>query len=457
MTFDLASPRVIHVLGASGPGMGAIARILAQMGNQVSGCDVRDTEDLRGLARDGVVVSVGNAIDHVAAVEAIAYSSVISSEHPEIAAARQRGVATLVRADMLAAICATRQAIGVAGTHGKTTTSGILATILVACHREPSFVIGGEVPGLGANAHWGNGQHLVVEADESDSTHLRLPLQAAIVTNVDVDHLDNFGSFDGIVDSFAQFVRGVSGPVVLCADDPICASLVSQNATTYGFDNGDVRARDVRMFEMHSEFSVVIDGETFAATVRQPGRHNVLNALAAVTMATRLGVPAADAVAALQQFAGVSRRFDVRGECDGIRFIDDYAHLPAEIAAALAAARLGADNSRRVVAVFQPNRFHRIAQMADAYADCFADADLVVITDIYASGTEPIAGVTGKRVVDAVRRAHPELTVEWCAERDALATFVNSVLRSGDICVSMGCGDIAQLPDEVMSIRQATS
>ena len=458
MTFDLTCPRTIHVLGASGPGMGAIARILAQMGNHVSGCDVRDTDGLRGLAVDGVALSVGNAVDHVANVEAMTYSSVIPIDHPEIAVARQRGIATLVRADMLAAICATRRSIGVAGTHGKTTTSGLLATILVACQKDPSFVIGGDVPGLGANAHWGSGEYLVVEADESDSTHLRLPLQGAIVTNVDVDHLDNFGSFDGIVDSFAQFVRGVSGPVVLCADDPGCAAIRSQvNATTYGIERGDVRARDVRLFDTHSEFFVTIDGVRYPATLRQPGRHNVLNALAAVTMATRLGVPAADAVLALQQFSGVTRRFDMRGECDGIRFIDDYAHLPAEIAAALAAARLGEGRARRIVAVFQPNRFHRIAQMAEAYADCFVDADLVVVTDIYASGTEPIAGVSGMRVVDAVRHAHPESRVEWCAERGDLASFVNDLLRPGDICVSMGCGDIALLPDEMLAIRQATA
>lgn len=456
MMFDLASPRVIHVLGASGPGMGAIARILAQMGNQVSACDVRDTEGFRGLGSDGVTVFLGNAVDHVSNVEALTYSSVITPDHPEIATARQQGIATLVRADMLAAICATRQAIGVAGTHGKTTTSGLLATILVACHHDPSYVIGGEVTGLGANAHWGSGDYLVVEADESDSTHLRLPLQGAIVTNIDVDHLDNFGTFDGIVESFVQFVRGVAGPVVLCADDPGCVSIAPQvNATTYGIESGDVRARDLRLFDSYSEFSISIDGATYPATVRQAGRHNVLNALGAVTMATRVGVPAADAVAAVQQFSGVTRRFDVRGECDGIRFIDDYAHLPAEIAAALAAARLG--QSRRVVAVFQPNRFHRIAQMADSYADCFVDADLVVVTDIYASGTEPIAGVSGMRVVDAVRHAHPESRVEWCAERGDLASFVNDLLRPGDICVSMGCGDIALLPDEMLAIRQATA
>ena len=455
MTFDLSVPRSVHVLGASGPGMGAIARILARMGHQVSGCDVRDTEALRGLAMDGVAVSVGNDISHTADVEAVTYSSVIAPTHPEIAAARERGVTTLVRADMLAAICATRKSIGVAGTHGKTTTSAILATILVASGHDPSYVIGGDVPGLGNNASWGAGAFLVVEADESDSPHLRLPLWGAIVTNIDIDHLDNFGSFDGIVASFAEFVRNVSGPVVLCADDPTCAALaVHAGVTTYGLDAGDVRAGDVRLFKSQSEFVVQIDGEVHAATLRQPGRHNVLNALAAVTMATRLGVSAAEAVAAVQHFSGVARRFDVRGEHHGIRYIDDYAHLPAEIAAALATARVGVGQTSRVVAVFQPNRFHRIAQMAEAYADCFVDADLAIITDIYASGTEPIAGVTGQLVVDAVRRAHPGKNVEWCADRAALASFVNDRLLAGDVCVSMGCGDIATLPDEVMAMRK---
>ncbi len=454
MSFDLTSPRSVHVLGASGPGMGAIARVLARMGHHVSACDVRDTPALRGLASDGVVVSVGNAIVHLDGVEAITYSSVIPDSHPEIVAARERGAYALIRADMLAAICATRLTVAVAGTHGKTTTSAMLATILVECGQDPGYVIGGDVPALGSNAHWGSGKYLVVEADESDSTHVQLPVFGAILTSIDVDHLDNFGSFEGIVASFTQFVRGVPGPRVLCAEDAACAALAHEvGAITYGINCGDVQAVDMQLFETHCAFDVHIGNEILPATLHQRGRHNVLNALAAVTMATCLGVPASEAVSALRRFSGVSRRFEVRGEIDGIRFVDDYAHLPAEISASLAAARVGQIAASRVVAVFQPNRFHRIEQMATAYAECFTDADLVVITDIYASGTTPIAGVTGQLIVDAVRRAHPNANVEWCASRDALGAFVGNLLRSGDVCVSMGCGDIASLPDEIMTYR----
>jgi len=458
MSFNLADPRVIHVLGASGSGMGAIARILARMGNHVTGCDLQDTAALRGLEADGVGICVGNSIDHANAIDAITYSSAIPNSHTEIVAARENGAETLVRADMLASICARRKSIGVAGTHGKTTTSAILATILVECGHDPGFVIGGEIPALGTNAHWGEGEFLVVEADESDSTHLRLPLFGAIITNIDVDHLDNFGTFEDIVKSFNEFARRIDGPVVLCAEDLTCVSLAAEvDATTYGIECGDIQAVDVRMSESGSSFGVLVDGAVHQATLHQRGRHNVLNALAAMSMAMRLGVSMAEAVTALNRFTGVTRRFELRGEVDGIRFVDDYAHLPAEISASLAAARVEGSQVGRVVAVFQPNRFHRIAQMADSYADCFGDADLVVITDIFASGTPPIAGVTGKLVVDAVLRAHPEGAVQWCGSRSALAAFVNARLQPGDVCISMGCGDIASLPDELLAIRMGAS
>jgi UDP-N-acetylmuramate--alanine ligase len=452
MTFDLSVPRRIHVLGASGPGMGAIARILARMGHRVSGCDVRDTAALRGLADDGVAVLVGNDPGHVDGVDAVTHSSVIPTTHSEIEAIRATGGAALVRADMLAAICSTRSAIGVAGTHGKTTTSALLASILVTAGVDPGWVIGGDVPTLGSNAHWGDGEFLVVEADESDSTHLRLPLAGAIVTNVDVDHLDNFGSFEGVVASFATFVEGVHGPVVLCAEDPTCAALASRtNATTFGIGVGDVQADGLCPEGLGSSFEVSVDGRTHRATIALPGRHNVLNALAALAMAVRLGVPAAVAIEGLAQFGGVSRRFDVKGDVGGVVFVDDYAHLPAEIAATLAAARVGLEPRGRLVAVFQPNRYHRIAAMAADYAGCFGDADVVVIADIYGSGTEKIPGVSGRLVADSV--AATGAVVHWCEERGALASFVDTLLRDGDVCVSMGCGDIESLPDEIMGMR----
>ena len=430
--------------------MGAIARILARMGHEVSGCDVRDTPALRRLTDEGVTVRVGNDVTHVDGIDAITYSSVIAPSHPEIDAARRRGASTLVRADMLASICASRSAVGVAGTHGKTTTSAMLASILVAGGADPGWLIGGDVPTLGANAHWGAGEFLVVEADESDSTHLQLPLDAAIVTNVDVDHLDNFGSFDGVVDSFRAFVAKVSGPVVLNAEDDTCVTLARQvESVTFGIGTGDVRAEDVRLDGLGSTFDVRLDGEVHRVSLAQPGRHNILNALAALAMAVRLGVPIVKAVAALARFGGVSRRFDPKGTVDGIAFVDDYAHLPAEIAATLAAARIGLGPQGRLVAVFQPNRYHRIAAMADEYAGCFRDADLVVVTDIYGSGTVPISGVSGRLVADAV--AGTGVQVMWCEQRGDLATFVSALLRSGDMCVSMGCGDIESLPGEIMA------
>jgi len=444
------SVRSFHVVGAGGPGMSALARLIHGMGYVVSGCDTKASDATVRLQRDGVVVQVGNDDAHVSDVDFVTHSSAISPDHHELRAARSRGARVLTRGEALAMVCHARPSIGVAGTHGKTTTTAMLSSILIACGKDPSYLIGGETSLPGSNAHWGGGEVLVVEADESDSTHLVLPLSAAVVTNVDVDHLDNFGSFDEIMLSFQRFVAQVDGPVVVGFDDPGARSLVAaSNAVGFGIEGGEYRASDIDLLPGRIEFALGHGSARHRVAVGQRGIHNVRNALGALAIAHRWGVDLSDACMALADFRGVSRRFDVRGSVNGTTFVDDYAHLPAEIAATLAVARAEKGDGR-VVAVFQPNRFNRMDKMSGDYRDAFVDADVTLITEIYASGTVPIAGVSGSQVVDAIRAAHPRADVRWCPTRDSLIDAVIDVVEAGDLCVSMGCGDVELLPGEVM-------
>ena len=463
--FDLSKPRRIHVVGIGGPGMNAIAQVLCEMGHQVTGSDIHESEVLDRLRALGVGIIVGHDAKAVQDCDVVTASTAIPATNIELVAAVDQSVPVLSRAQMLSAICALKQSVAVAGTHGKTTTSAMLMHILATAGLQPSFVIGGDVHGLDLGAGWRNGQHLVVEADESDSTHLALPLFGTILTNVDVDHLDHFATFEKIVESFEQYVKKIDGPIVMCADDAVCAKIAATQACrTYGMGvAADVRAVNVVLADGGSRFGIEVRQSGTSApqvligSVQLPlrGEHNVLNATAALTMAMELGVEFEVASQALNSFRGVARRFDMRGIDDGVTFVDDYAHLPNEIIAVLRGARDATDKWGRVVAVFQPNRFNRMSVMSGAYADAFGDADVVVITDIYSSGTTPIPGVTGKLVVDAIENNHPDKKVEWIAQRDDLVSFLASALTSGDLCISMGCGDVAQLPDEVMSLRQS--
>lgn len=460
MTIDLGSGsrRRLHVVGVGGPGMSAIAIVLAQMGHDVTGSDIRETEVLRGVREAGVRVVIGHDARLVADREAVTFSSAIPRDNIELVAARSAGLLVLTRAEMLASICARASAVGVAGTHGKTTTSSLLRAMYSSSGTDVSFIIGGDVRDVGSGAAWTGSDRLVVEADESDGTHLLLPLDAAIVTNVDVDHLDHFETFENIASSFSEFVAGVRGPTVLCADDPVLRRIARPTSTTYGTADADVDAdvvwSDVSAGSGRTTFRV--HGATFGSrTVSIPlrGLHNVSNTTGALALASATGVDIDRAIESIEHFAGVGRRFDVIGSADGATFVDDYAHLPREIAAVLAAAR---DEWSRVVAVFQPNRFNRMAVMSEEYADSFVDADLVIVTDIYSSGTRPIEGVTGELVVDAIRRRHPRAEVRWVPRRSDLAGAVDALVEPGDVCISMGCGDIETLPREILALRHGS-
>jgi UDP-N-acetylmuramate--alanine ligase len=455
---DLSIPHRLHVVGVGGPGMSAIAIALAEMGHDVSGSDLREHPVLDRVRAANVDVTIGHDRGLVHGVDAVTASSAIPERNIELDEARSTGIAVLRRAAMLGSMCAQAKSLAVAGTHGKTTTTSMLMLMLAQGGLRPSFIIGGDVSDLGTGAQWTGGQYLVVEADESDGTHLELPLHGTILTNVEVDHLDHYGSFDAIVDSFDRYLGQVPGPKVVCGDDEVASRLAaSHDAVTYGRSAGvDVRAVDVRAANGAFVFGVERYG-AMIGTIELPmrGIHNVVNATGAIALALEIDVEFDHVRTALAKFGGVARRFDVRGIDGGATFVDDYAHLPSEISAVLAATRHSGEDWRRVVAVFQPNRYNRIAEIWPEYGAAFDDADLVVLTDIYGSGTTPIPGVTGKLIVNAVTETDPAKRVVWLPRRDDLVEFVAREARDGDIVVSMGCGDIATLPSEVLDARSS--
>ncbi len=450
---DLSEPQHIHVVGVGGAGMSAIAEVLMAMGHRVSGSDAAASPALERLRGLGVVASVGHDAGHLGpAVDAVAVSTAIPADNPEVRAAWARGIPVVRRADVLAAMTRLRRTIAVAGTHGKTTTSALLSCALTAAGLEPSFVVGGVLAGFGTGARWGSGEWLVVEADESDGTFLDLDAEVAVVTSVEPDHLEHYGGFDPLVDAFRLFLAVAGGGRLVCADDPLAAKLAGEvGASTYGFDAGaGLRIDGYEPGRGATSFTLWRDGvELGPVAVPLPGRHNARNATAAIGAALRAGAAFEDAAAGVAGFAGVGRRAQVRGERAGVTYVDDYAHLPGEVAPTLAAAREGGWG--RVVCVFQPHRYSRTEALWADFADAFADADVLVVTELYAAGEAPRAGVTGRLVADAVRDAHPSARVEWVPERAGLVEFLRRELRAGDLCLTLGAGDLTTLPDELLA------
>ncbi|MBW3547875.1 MAG: UDP-N-acetylmuramate--L-alanine ligase [Actinobacteria bacterium] len=450
---DLTIPRRVHVVGVGGSGMGPIATILAAMGHFVSGSDLAASPRLDRLRSLGVTVHVGHAAEHVAGVDVVVVSTAVPSDNAEVVAARAAGIAVARRAEALAALCATRRTLAVGGTHGKTTTTAMLAVVLREAGLRPSFLVGGEVTGLGESATWDEGEWFVVEADESDGTFLELGADAVIVTSVEPDHLEHYGSFDALREAFAGFVVSAPGPKVVCADDPGAAELAGlSDCLTYGSAPGArYRIVDPELGGRRSAFTLVGDGERLGRIeLGVPGLHNVSDATAAAVTAMAIGVPFEDVVLGLGRFSGVARRFEWRGEAGGVTFVDSYDHLPTEVRAALAAARAG--GWRRVVCVFQPHRYTRTAALAGEFASAFDEADVLAVTDVYAAGQPPMPGVTGKLIVDAVLDARPHRRVAWLPGRPELLAWLRSELRPGDLCLTLGAGDLTTVPDQLLAM-----
>ena len=451
---SLASARLIHVVGVGGPGMSAIASALVGMGHSVSGSDVVESAVLDRLRSEGVVVFVGHSADNLAAAtDFIAVSTAIPEDNLEVLTARALAIPVVRRTSLLPAMASERRTIAVTGTHGKTTTSSMLALVLLEAGLDPSFLIGGEISQLGINAKWSEGEWFVLEADESDGSGFTIDHEALIVTNIEADHLEYHGSFENLRAAFESFISETRGPVVLCADDPETAAIArGTSAITYGqSEDATVRMLNIRSSRSGIDFDVVQHGELLGHIhLPVPGTHNALNACAVIALALELGVTFSACSSALKNFGGVRRRFENRGEARGVVFVDDYAHLPTEIEAAISAGRDG--NWRRVVAVFQPHRYSRTQSLWREYADAFVDADVLVLTGIYAAGEAPRDGVTGQLIADAVIDAHPEQEVLYIADRSELAQVLAKELREGDVCLSLGAGDITNLADEVLSL-----
>ncbi|MFP5326429.1 MAG: UDP-N-acetylmuramate--L-alanine ligase [Acidimicrobiia bacterium] len=448
---DLSRPQHVHLVGIGGAGMSAYATVLAALGHAVSGSDLKESPTLDRLRAQGVEVTVGHAAENLGDVDAVAVSTAIRATNPEVVEAHRRGLPVLRRAELLAAITATRRTVAVSGTHGKTTTSSMLALVLVEAGMRPSFIVGGDVNEIGSGAAWSEGEWLVVEADESDGTFVELNAEAVVVTSVEPDHLDFYGTPAAIEEAFARFLAA-PGPKVVSADEPTAARLGrAAGAVTYGWsENSDYRIVDVSHGRSAVAFGIAHEGETLGRIeLPVPGLHNAQNATAATVMALLLGAEFHAAASALARFGGVARRFQFRGEANGVTFVDDYAHNPGKVAAVLAAARVG--GWRRVVCVFQPHLFSRTADLAAAFGSAFQDADLVVITDIYGAREEPRPGVTGKLIVDAIAEADPGRRVVWLPRHGDLVRVVPTLLRPGDLCLVAGAGDITQLPDELLA------
>lgn len=452
---DLAQPRRVHVVGVGGPGMAPLSVLLAGTGHHVTGSDMNESDNLDVVRRAGVVVHVGHEPSYVEGADVVVYSTAIPDSNVELMRARQRDIPVRHRSGLLEALCHQFDTVGVAGTHGKSTTSALVTHMLVACGLDPFAIVGADVPGLQAGARLGTSRYFVLEADESDGTLEVLALKHLVMTNVDVDHLDYFGTFEHLQDVIAQVIDSVDGVVVMNADDPVSVEIrkkiTRRNCVTFGHAaTADVRVVDVVSEKTGLRITVERYGDSHICEVPLRGVHNAMNVAAAIAMVGALGGDISRACASLPSFRGVQRRFTERGYFHGALLVDDYAHLPAEIDAAILAMRSHPEVTGRVVAVFQPNRFHRIAAMSESYADAFQHADRVVITDIYASGTEPIEGVTGQLVWQAIVAAHPDADVVWAPNRSDVIASVDRYLTDGDGCISMGCGDIETFPDELL-------
>jgi UDP-N-acetylmuramate--alanine ligase len=449
---DLDGRQRIHVVGIGGAGMSAIAEILVTMGHAVSGSDAAPSAVMERLTAMGVAVTVGHDPVAVGDAQVVAASTAVPFENVELVAARAAGVPVLRRAEILAALASRRRTLAVAGTSGKTTTTAMLATILSGAGLRPSFVVGGRLGDLRTGGHWDDGEWMVVEADESDGTFLELAVDVGVVTSIAPDHLDHWGDLPSLVDAFVRFLAGARVALVCADDGPAARAGALAGARTYGTEEGaDYRASDLRLAAAASRFVLERGGAALGEVyVPQPGRHNALNATAALAVALEVGVPFAEAAAALARFPGVERRFQARGQAAGVSFVDDYAHLPDKVAAAVASARGG--GWRRVVCVFQPHRYSRTEVLAPSFATAFDGVDLLVVTGIYAAGEDPRPGVTAKLVVNAVCDARPSLPVAWLPARADLIGYLPDRLRPGDLCLTVGAGDITTLADDLLGL-----
>lgn len=441
--------RKIHMIGIGGAGMSGIAEVLLNQGFEISGSDMAASQTIDSLRVLGAHVRIGHAAENVGEVQVVVKSTAISDDNPEVMEARRRKIAVIPRAEMLAELMRLRSGIAVAGTHGKTTTTSLCAAIFDAAGLDATVIIGGRLNVYGANAHMGRGEYLIAEADESDGSFLCLFSIMNIVTNIDDDHLDHYGSRDALDEAFLQFMNRVPfyGLNVVCGDDPDVLHLlprVTRPVLTYGFHDGNDLRAVILSAGAVNRFEVWRGADRLGIiSLPQPGRHNILNALAAIGVAMNVGIEFDTCARGLASFRGVGRRFERRGEKDGITVIDDYGHHPAEIAATLAAART-VFPGRRLVAAFQPHRFSRTQALFNDFCRVFGGCDLLLLTEIYAASEPPIPGVSGFSLSQGIRQVC-ETPVIFCPTLDELLAAVRENLQRGDVLLTLGAGSITRI------------
>ncbi|MFQ5961309.1 MAG: UDP-N-acetylmuramate--L-alanine ligase, partial [Candidatus Methylomirabilales bacterium] len=442
-----------------GAGMSGIAEVLHNMEYLVTGSDIQASQTTRHLEGLGIRVFIGHQPGHVQGADVVVRSSAVDLDNPEILAARQHQIPVIPRAEMLAELMRLKYGVAVAGTHGKTTTTSMLATVLAKGGLDPTIVIGGRLRGLETHAKLGRGDFLVAEADESDGSFLKLSPTVAVVTTIDAEHLDYYRDLTHIQESFLQFINKVPfyGSAVLCLDQENIQALlpdVEKRFITYGLrSQADITAREIILHGMESEFVVAARHEVLGKfRLRVPGIHNVSNALAAVAVGLDLDLEPAVIRDGLEEFAGVDRRFQVKGEAQGVLVVDDYGHHPAEIHATLNAAKEGF--GRRVVAIFQPHRYTRTYHLLREFFTAFYEADVLVVTEVYGAGEPVIPGVSGRQIVEGALE-HGHRSVTFLPDRETIPEFVLSVVQPGDMVITMGAGDIWHVGEEIVRRLEA--
>jgi len=456
----------VHFVGIGGSGMSGIAEVMLSLGYAVQGSDLKRNEQTKRLENLGATLFIGHAADNLRDADAVVVSSAVDETNPEVAAARELLMPVVSRAEMLAELMRFRYSIAVAGTHGKTTTTSLIASVLAEGGLDPTFVIGGRLKSADANARLGQGDYLVAEADESDASFVRLKPMVAVVTNIDADHMSTYdGDIERLKSSFVEFLHNLPfyGLAVVCTDDPGVNAVLSdigRSVTTYGTNEAaDVRAVNVVFDEATTEFDVLRKESSDVLKVRLqlPGLHNVRNALAAIAVADELQIGSAAVVTALREFAGIDRRFqcmgDIQTSVGSIMLVDDYGHHPTEIAATLSAAKSGWPE-KRIVLVFQPHRYSRTRDLMDDFATVLSAADVLVLLDVYAAGEEPVAGADGRAMARAIR-SRGAVEPVFVESLDRLPEVLHDLMADGDLVLTMGAGDIGAFAAELPTLLTA--
>lgn len=446
----------LHFVGIGGAGMSGIAEILLTMGYEVTGSDMAESDTVAQLRGAGASVSIGHSAGNVRDADVVVVSSAIKPSNPEVTQARVSHIPVIPRAEMLAELMRMKHAITVAGSHGKTTTTSMIAVMLAKGGYDPTIVIGGKVDRFGSGAKLGAGDILVAEADESDGSFLNLYPTIAVVTNIDAEHLDHYGSFDDVKRAFVQFINKTPfyGVTALCLDDPAIQEIIpkiTKRFATYGIKStADLTAREIRYDKFTTSFTVVSKGaELGRVSIAMPGAHNALNALAAMSVGMELGMEPSGIIAALDGFAGVQRRCQVKGEAGGVMVVDDYGHHPNEIRATVRAIKEGFPD-RRLVVVFQPHRYTRTRDLMEEFHTAFYGADELVVMEVYAAGETPIEGVSGSLIAEGVIE-HGKKGVKFAPDIESALETLMGILRSGDIALTLGAGSVTTLGEKILS------